>query len=335
MNSKLVLGLVFFLASIVRAAETDSVFHYTWQCGTQQRECSIFIDSQLLDYYRKDREHLAYRYAGFGRDDIQTTPNFSGFIFSEYGKNVIKDFAEHLVHDTMTEEESVMSALTFVQSLPYATDQETKGQEEYVRFPLETLADGVGDCEDKGVLLGAILSALEVDYILLLLPDHLALGVQCNEIEEVPEILFNERRYLYVETTSPHWSIGRIPDEYSSSDFEVCLVQDLPELIIKGVGFETTPASVLEKADCTLKLTLFNAGPQDVSGLRLEVRFIRNRPLGEAAVTEVSFALEDLPEGKERVDELNFKSLISQSAVLQVRLSGNKIPDQTLELNMQ
>ncbi len=52
------------------------------------------------------------------------------------------------------------NALALVQSIAYVSDAQSKGKEEYWRYPVETLWDGCGDCEDKAILLCAIYRAL-------------------------------------------------------------------------------------------------------------------------------------------------------------------------------
>ena len=78
--------LLFFLVILAKAADPDSsLYHYIWLCNGQLRECTLQIDDQLLEYYRNERDHIAYRYSGFGTDQPQSPANYSGFMFSEYG----------------------------------------------------------------------------------------------------------------------------------------------------------------------------------------------------------------------------------------------------------
>ena len=320
---------------VASAAETDSLFYYSWPCGDQTRECSLRIDHQLVAYYREDREHVAYRYSSADLGLSESSANFSGFMFSQPGMSVVEDLVRQLVNDTMTVPEKIQSALTFVQELPYARDKDSKHQEEYVRYPVETLVDRTGDCEDKVMLLGAIFGVMDMDFIILKYPDHLAIGIQSDELEGMTEILYEGKRYLYLETTAPHWEIGSIPEEYVGSEIEVYRPQTTPALIVKGVWFETSPAALREKADCTLKLDLFNSGPDDIVGFHLELQFVWKRLLSGDSVTEASFALDDLREGETRMTEVTFKSPISQDAVLFIRLVGDNISDQSLELRME
>ena len=99
----------------------------------------------------------------------------------------------------------------FVQSLPYDTVSGTR-PDTPARFPVETLIDGTGDCDDKSLLLAGLLAREGYDAALLLfLPEHhMAVGVK-NEGAE-----YGNTGYLYVETTGVSL-IGVVPANLSQS----------------------------------------------------------------------------------------------------------------------
>jgi predicted transglutaminase-like cysteine proteinase len=53
-------------------------------------------------------------------------------------------------------------------SIRYKSDAESTGIDEYGRFPLQTLADGEGDCEDTAMLVCSLLAHLGIECALLL-----------------------------------------------------------------------------------------------------------------------------------------------------------------------
>ena len=76
--------------------------------------------------------------------------------------------------------------LRFVQTnIDYSEDDDTKGCVEHWRFPVETLVEQEGDCEDTSTLYAAILKNLEYDLALLFYSweeddeniGHLAVGI--------------------------------------------------------------------------------------------------------------------------------------------------------------
>jgi len=106
--------------------------------------------------------------------------------------------------------------LRFVQeNIVYQDDYETKGLEEYWRFPVETLVDKKGDCEDSAVLFSSIMKSLGYDLVLLFYildeeTGHLAAGIHLEDGTD-NYIMHNSKKYYYCETTTTGNSVGQIP----------------------------------------------------------------------------------------------------------------------------
>lgn len=330
--------LIVILAFISLSAMAHSVVEWdgfyemkhSWKC--EGRACSITlnISTNLYDYYRNDREHLAYKYR-FNEDEVE--PNYYGFMLSEHDRPVLHGLANQFASHATSERESILLALTFVQSLPYAYDSDTKGEDEYMRYPVETLVDGCGDCEDKVALLAALLYEMDVDFVLLVLPEHMAIGVHCDEVDLPRYLLFQGKKYHYLETTMPDWGIGDIPEKYYSAEIEVVPVDTMPSLLIKGVRFESQGARVDEKANCELQVDLHDLGPGKVTDLGIHVRIIQKGTRNRLLADEY-FPLADLLEGEQRTEWLSFKSTIKENCVLQVELSGWEVTPQYYELEL-
>ena len=329
----LFLFLIGFTASAHTVVERDGYYEVEHEWEYKGRGCSIVlnISTNLYDYFQNDREHLAYYYQF---EDGEVPPNYFSFMLSEYDRPVMHAIAEEFSRYVTSEEERANLALSFVQSLPYAYDNDSKDAEEYVRYPIETLVDGQGDCEDKVALLIALLYEMEADFVLLALPEHMAVGVHLDDVDAGSYLWFHNKRYYYMETTKPNWQIGQIPEHYRSAEMEVVPVNDTPSLLMKGVHFDSQPTVVNEKADCVINLDLHNLGPGKVTDVRLRVRIIekgwRNRVL-----TDASFLLNDMLEGERRTETLPFKSLIKENCVLVLELTGEEVAPQSYELNME
>ncbi|MCC7565133.1 MAG: hypothetical protein KO206_02480 [Methanomicrobiaceae archaeon] len=82
----------------------------------------------------------------------------------------------------------------FVQSIPYEDDAPHVAP----KFPIETFADGGGDCDDKSLLLAALLAREGYNASLLFFEgeQHMAVGVQCDGPG------FRDAGYAYIETTN-------------------------------------------------------------------------------------------------------------------------------------
>ena len=330
----LILLLAFFslTASAHSVVEHEGYFEveHSWEYNKKNCTISLNISKHLYDYFRNEREHLAYRYQF---QDGELPPNYFSFMLSEHDRPVMSALAEEFSRHAATEVDRVNLALSFVQSLPYAHDADSKGEDEYVRYPIETLVDGCGDCEDKVAFLTALFYEMEVDFILLVLPEHMAIGVHCDGVEAERYLLFNDKRYYYLETTMPNWAIGQIPEDYIASTIEVVPVDDTPSLLMKGVRFESKPTNVNAKADCTLQLDLHNLGPGRVTNVWLHVRIVE-KELPNRLLTEEYFPLNTLQEGELRTETLWLKSLIKENCALEVELSGEEVSPQYYELGL-
>ena len=319
----LLLAMVSFTASAHSVVEHDGYFgvEHTWEYNKKNCTISLNISKQMCNYFRYEREHLAYRYQFQG--DV-LPPNYFSFMLSEHDRPVMQALANEFSHNAATDMDKISLALTFVQSLPYAHDTDSKGTDEYVRFPIETLVDGCGDCEDKVALLTALLYEMDIDFVLLVLREHMAIGVHCDGIEAERYLRFHRKKYYYMETTMPGWLIGQIPDAYIGKRMEVVPVDDTPGLLIKGVKFESKPATVSTKADCELEVELHNLGPGGVSELMLRVRVIEKGKTNYL-LTEETFPLGTMQEGEQRTESFSLKSLIKDNCVLEVQLTGAEV----------
>lgn len=330
----IVLIVTFFghTSSAHSVVEREGYFEveHTWKCNGKAYSITLNVNSDLYDYFQNQREHLAYRYQ-FNGSEIP--PNYFGFMLSEHDRPVIRALADEFSSRSMTEKEEVDLAMTFVQSLPYAFDSTTKGTDEYLRYPIETLVDGCGDCEDKVALLASLLYEMGIDFILLVLPEHMAIGVHCNGIEAHRYLSFRDKRYYYIETTMEGWHIGQIPESYYNADMEAVPIDDTPSLLIQEVRFESQPTIVFEKANCTLELDLHNLGPGRVTGLQLHVWIVENGRRNRL-LAEESYWIKDLKEGEQRIETLSLRSLIKENCVLRVEVTGNEVFPQSYEMGL-
>lgn len=331
------LVLLFFLVSNraysqwVALDGDDYLVHRVWMYDDTVRACETKVAKELYDYYQKERDHYFYR---FNMDGKQIGDNRKSFVFSEHGRPVVKELARSLETIAKSETEKVEVALTYTQSLPYSYDSTSKGRDEYVRYPVETLVDGCGDCEDKSVLLAAILYEMNIGFVLLMSPDHIAVGVNCEPRNDANGFVFKGKKYYYVETTQTDFQIGQIPDYVSLAQIEVVPCDATPVLIVKDVQFESQPAMVFEKAQCVLEMVLQNLGPSKITGLQVYVALVTKNRRGERILAEEQLKIADLPESEERTEQIAFKSLIKENSVLRVEISGDNMAAQSFEYEM-
>ncbi|HJJ48913.1 MAG TPA: hypothetical protein O0X39_08015 [Methanocorpusculum sp.] len=103
-------------------------------------------------------------------------------------------FKDYAASHNLTDDEYVELVTLYVQNIPYkTTDINTK-------FPVETVIDNWGDCDDKSVLLAGLLSYAGFDTALASFQDHMT-----------GAIMMKNGNYVLIETTSVMY-IGDTPD---------------------------------------------------------------------------------------------------------------------------
>ncbi|MBN2247332.1 MAG: hypothetical protein JW733_01390 [Coriobacteriia bacterium] len=90
----------------------------------------------------------------------------------------------------------------YVQSITYRIDPEDLSP----KFPVETFVESAGDCDDKTLLLAALLSREGYDVAVLMFEpeQHVALGIRSQDLQ------YRDTGYAFVETTVPGY-VGQVP----------------------------------------------------------------------------------------------------------------------------
>jgi len=159
----------------------------------------------------------AYAYLGYTKITIGERMKIGVANMVTHDDLIIASLASGLVKDAKKlgfgEYDTANYILAFVQSLRYHRDDEITPYKEYWKFPLETLAEGWGDCEDSSILYAALMKAAGYDVILLDFPEHMAVGVALSKTIAGSYVIHNGKRYYYAETTNLGWSIGKAPPQ--------------------------------------------------------------------------------------------------------------------------
>lgn len=146
------------------------------------------------------------------------TRNYSVYVTHPLDDVYIELLTEELTQAAQeagfSEDETVEFAASFVQSLPYTADSVTTPYDEYPRYPIETLVDEGGDCEDTSILLASIIDKMGYGVILIELSDHCAVGIKGGENVHGAYWEYKGNKYYFIETTAEGWEIGGIPEEY-------------------------------------------------------------------------------------------------------------------------
>lgn len=112
----------------------------------------------------------------------------------------------------------------------YMYDEVQYSQSEYFAFPMETIYNGYGDCEDTSILLAAIYESAGYDTGVFLIPGHAITAVALDSYVAgeydskysvaVFSITVDGKTYYGCETTldSNIYGVGYITDTYSTKN---------------------------------------------------------------------------------------------------------------------
>lgn len=190
--------------------------HYEWEFDGRTWEWDMMIPaSEYLNYSTLPR---TYDYASYMTDD------------NSYIESLAQALNGLADDEGWSSFQLVSFTLSFVQSLEYTEDDVTTGYDEYPRYPVETLVDEGGDCEDSSVLFASLIQAdpINIDAVLLILPadapEHMAAGVAGGNGIHGVYYEYDGRNYYYCETTGEGWMLGDIPPQYTSVTVEIIQV---------------------------------------------------------------------------------------------------------------
>lgn len=175
--------------ALLLAATTAGATGFDWYY--QNKKLTLNYNFNIPDYnYYKSKSK-------FGQ-------NMSIYAEQDKGHSYLASFAEELRktaqqnHWYGSNERNMI--IRFVQqAITYKTDPYNYGYD-YPRYPIETLYEKIGDCEDKACLLTALLKTLGHDAVLLEFKDHMAAGVAGTDLEGSSYVL-NGKKFYYTETT--------------------------------------------------------------------------------------------------------------------------------------
>lgn len=180
---------------------------FQWSYGGYSWTWSLSIPQSLYNAYKLVSVYERTRYSDYSF--LVTTQD-------SYVRQVANKLHESATQNGYGAFDEVSFILAFVQSLPYTSDSVTTGYDEYPRFPIETLVDDGGDCEDTAILFATLVLILNYDAIFISPPDHLAAGVWGKDLTGY-YYTYNSRTYYYCETTGDYWKIGEMPDAYKGA----------------------------------------------------------------------------------------------------------------------
>ncbi|MDA8083096.1 MAG: hypothetical protein M0024_05515 [Nitrospiraceae bacterium] len=197
-----------------RSIEEDIARSYSWLHKGQQYHLDLVIRKSLYDLCKSKARVASTEWAReYASEGICGEIREIAFRLQRMGK----PYGSY---------EEVDFVLSFVQQI--ITYQSDEG--EYPKYPVETLVDAAGDCEDFSILGASILKLMGYEVALLFLPGHAALGVA--GAEGIPGVFAEHKgnKFYYCEMTSAGWKIGELPEQHKNDKIDVYPV---PGVVLK------------------------------------------------------------------------------------------------------
>ena len=175
-------------------------------------------------------------------------------------------------------EETVNFTASFVQNLTYREEGE-----EYPNYPVETLVDRAGDCEDTAILAAALLDAMGYDAVLIRFTSpvegeagHMAVGVALPGVSGGYSYRFEGETYYYLETTST-WELGEMPprvlSEFQGASDGIYALDPAPAPRFSGSLEYSVESRWFSDPRVSLSVTVTNWGTAAASDFYLRAYF--------------------------------------------------------------
>lgn len=187
--------------------------HYEWDWLQWRWSYDLLIPVDAVEYYR-----------GLERNPYLILTGYTSYVSDTMDDNYLKALANVFVNtaneNNFYKDDAVQLAISFVQSLNYMPDDSTLAYD-YPKYPLETLYDRGGDCEDTSILLVSLIREMGYGCCLIEFTDHMGVGILGSDNISGRYFEWNGRKYFYVETTGKNWEIGEMPDDYINQTAQI------------------------------------------------------------------------------------------------------------------
>ena len=196
---------------------------YAWDYSGSHWTWNLSIPKALYEAYKAvpDTTRTGNGPEGYGL--MTTTKDYYVQVLAQK----LNETANNLNYNSY---DKISFVLAFVQSLPYTSDNVTTGYDEYPRFPIETLVDNGGDCEDTAILFATLTLILGYGTVYINPPDHYAVGILGNDISGT-YFTYHNRTYYYCETTGNGFKIGQLPDEFKDQQATIYPIDESTQFV--------------------------------------------------------------------------------------------------------
>lgn len=177
---------------------------YTWKFDSKNW---TFSKSFSNDAYNKCRYSNRTAVDRYDYSYYATNPNDDKWM-----KDIVKIFKELGAKEGYSDFEVSGLMTAFVQSLDYISD----GKVDHPNFPMETLYNRGGDCEDTSILLAELMRAMGYETVLIALGTHMGVGINIDLVynRKLTTYEYDGKNYYYIESVGKNYVIGQLPVEF-------------------------------------------------------------------------------------------------------------------------
>ena len=194
------------------AADDIQTMHYEWEYGGWDWNYDLKISQSAVEKYRSAQRNNTSVLVGF--KNYINEPSDDAYIAA-----LAQVFTKAAKSKDLGDKETLELVISFVQHIKYTSDGLFT---EYPKYPLETLYDQKGDCEDTSILLVSLIREMGYDCSLIFFPGHVGVGISGSFSGDYFEE--DGTRYYYVETTSTDFEIGELPLDLANDPFTIWVI---------------------------------------------------------------------------------------------------------------
>ena len=210
----------------IKPGESTSVIEVTHTFPFEDSMITITVPVNASVYEGAKSADKSITIYGNVSESIWIADSYRAMVFDPAQDQVFSDlitrFREIRNQKKLSDDEYIELLTVYTQSLEY----ESIG-EKPAKFPVETIVENAGDCDDKSLLLARLLSidGYRVSLLSFKLESHMAVGIGSDNIQ------YKKTGYAYIESTNYSF-VGIPPDTLQG---EILLGSD-PEIIPIGNG---------------------------------------------------------------------------------------------------
>lgn len=234
---------------------------YSWDYKDIPFQYEFKVSKSIYDYYKNKPPFFTHDPTDYAI--YATDPYDDSFI-----NGLVNAFLEKSAALGFDKFDTLGLIVSFVQSLPFVDDRIAYGYE-HPKYPIETLIEEGGDCEDTSILISSILDAMGIVNALLIFPTHCAVGVGATGLQG-KFYQYEGINYYYLESANLG-TLGAIPEEL------INVTPSIVPLISKPVIVHDTDYSELGKV-IKLEVKVLNLGSSTSKALKCTAGFQTENP---------------------------------------------------------